>query len=89
MALKLLSLAAAAAASGFLDETTNTTLCDDVKQFAGYYKLTTGKSKNYFYWFFESRSAPSTDPVVLWMTGGPGSASSDGSVFSRELRLKM
>ena len=87
-AIKLLSLAAAAAASGFLDETTNTTLCDDVKQFAGYYKLTTGKSKNYFYWFFESRSAPSTDPVVLWMTGGPG-CSSEVALFGENGPCKV
>lgn len=29
-------------------------------------------TRNMFYWFFESRSNPATDPVVLWMTGGPG-----------------
>uniref|UniRef100_A0A7S3I0W3 Carboxypeptidase n=2 Tax=Choreotrichia TaxID=141411 RepID=A0A7S3I0W3_9SPIT len=28
-----------------------------------------------FYWMFESRSEPSTDPLVLWLTGGPGCAS--------------
>ena len=47
---------------------THTGLCDEVKQYSGYFNVTTA-SKEYFYWFFESRSAPTTDPVVLWMTG--------------------
>jgi len=59
---------------GYLEELSNSTLCDPVQQFAGYYKLNTG-DKNYFYWFFESRNAPATDPVILWMTGGPGCSS--------------
>ena len=69
-------------ARGFLDEIThakdsNSSICDNtVVQHSGYFKLTTGKlPKNYFYWFFESRSAPKSDPVVLWMTGGPGCSS--------------
>ena len=31
-----------------------------------YFNVTTN-TKFYFYWFFESRSNPATDPVVLWL----------------------
>jgi hypothetical protein len=66
-----------AASRGFLEEVSQpaaTAICDNVTQYSGYFKLTTG-DKHYFYWFFESRSSPSTDPVVMWMTGGPGCSS--------------
>jgi len=62
---------------GQLDEVehnADSALCDPVKQYSGYFNLTTG-DKHYFYWFFESRNAPKTDPVVMWMTGGPGCSS--------------
>ncbi|KAJ3502241.1 hypothetical protein NM208_g16766 [Fusarium decemcellulare] len=28
--------------------------------------------KSIFFWYFESRHSPETDPVVLWFSGGPG-----------------
>merc|ERR1712166_266191 len=50
-------------------------LCDpNVTQYSGYYTIDEANktNQNYFYWMFESRSAPKTDPLVLWLTGGPG-----------------
>jgi cathepsin A (carboxypeptidase C) len=49
-------------------------LCDSVDQIAGYFNLTTHDA-HYFFWFFESRNDPANDPVILWMTGGPGCSS--------------
>ncbi|KAG1695289.1 hypothetical protein DVH05_020668 [Phytophthora capsici] len=42
---------------------------------AGHIKLANKVDDHYFYWFYESRSSPETDPLVLWLTGGPGASS--------------
>ncbi|KZM27135.1 Carboxypeptidase C [Ascochyta rabiei] len=48
----------------------NDTLCDArSKQYTGW--LDVG-SKHIFFWYFESQASPSEDPLVLWLTGGPG-----------------
>ena len=54
-----------------------TGLCDaNVKQQSGYFNVKSGNDKNYFFWFFESRSkTQATDPLVIWLTGGPGCSS--------------
>lgn len=42
-------------------------ICDpSVEQQYGYYSIP-NTDKKYFFWFFESRNSPSTDPVVLWV----------------------
>lgn len=41
-----------------------------------------------FYFFFESRGSKADDPVVLWMTGGPG-CSSELAVFSENGPFKI
>ncbi|EQC36354.1 hypothetical protein SDRG_06459 [Saprolegnia diclina VS20] len=49
--------------------------CDITGQASGYINLPHKKDGNYFYWFFESRADPANDPLVLWLTGGPGGSS--------------
>jgi len=50
------------------------TLCDpSVNQTSGYIKAS--KHSDYFFWLFESQSDPTTDPLIMWLSGGPGCSS--------------
>jgi len=52
-------------------------LCDpNVQQHSGYINFSGSLgAKSYFFWLLESRSEPSSDPLVIWLTGGPGCSS--------------
>ncbi|KAF7294558.1 Carboxypeptidase [Mycena indigotica] len=58
----------------FLENTTG--FCDPaVRSYAGYVDI---QARHLFFYYFESRSAPESDDVLLWFNGGPGGASSLG-----------
>ncbi|PIO69193.1 serine carboxypeptidase [Teladorsagia circumcincta] len=42
----------------------------DFEQHSGYFDV--GAGKKLFYWFVESQNNATTDPIVLWLSGGPG-----------------
>jgi len=71
---------------------------DNVTQHSGYITVngTVYNGAHLFYWMFESRSKPKTDPFILWLTGGPGCASELALFFengpysiNKDLSLKL
>jgi carboxypeptidase C (cathepsin A) len=47
----------------------------NITQHFGYLEANSKYGVELFYWEFDSLSKPQTDPLVLWLTGGPGCSS--------------
>ena len=51
------------------------------KQYSGLIPVDDAKTIFLHYWFVESSGNPATDPVVVWLNGGPGCSSLEGYLF--------
>ena len=51
------------------------------RQFSGYITVDSERRRNLFYWVVQSERSVQSDPVVLWLTGGPGCSSMDALIY--------
>ncbi|KAM7302290.1 hypothetical protein ISCGN_017807 [Ixodes scapularis] len=47
---------------------------EDVPSYAGFLTVQKDKGSNMFIWFFPAKESPESAPVILWLSGGPGSS---------------
>ncbi|KAG1668322.1 hypothetical protein FOA52_011219 [Chlamydomonas sp. UWO 241] len=81
----------ASSARKFIDAPSSRAEADRITFIPGYYSnlkskhyggyINVSATKHMYYYFAESQGNPETDPVVLWLNGGPGCSSLDGFVY--------
>ena len=49
--------------------------------YSGFLDVPNSKGKSLHYIFVESQNNPTTDPLLLWLNGGPGCSSMDGFIY--------
>ncbi|KAF3791756.1 Serine carboxypeptidase-like 6 [Nymphaea thermarum] len=54
------------------------------EMYTGYITVNETTSNNIFYYFIKSERNSTTDPLILWLTGGPGCSGFSGLVFEIE-----
>lgn len=69
---------AAAADPGRITDLPGANFTISFDQFSGFATVNETHGRKLFYWFATSQRDPKTDPLVLWLTGGPGCSSMAG-----------
>ncbi|KAH0860697.1 hypothetical protein HID58_088958 [Brassica napus] len=55
----------------------------------GYIRVGEAEQVQLFYYFIKSERNPKEDPLLLWLTGGPGCSAVSALLFENELRVTM
>ena len=53
------------------------------------YLSTENDTKHFYFAYFESRSSPDDDPLLMWINGGPGCSSMMGLLMEQGMRLAV